>query len=269
MRIAIWNIEHLHPVAGKGAKPRTDTDYQAMAAVAARVGADVWLLQETGGVEAVERILPGRDWQIGAAPARRRDLRTNRCLQVAVAWRTGIRARTRNISPTGTWTSERHAIELTIDTIRILAVHLKAGCADGPLRAILAGHLKACPLQWLQHRAILSWLRRPGPRIAAGDFNRRLSTEIVTGRGPGARYLRGSCLVVPTTRADADDGACPNEPVDHIVLGPNAAQRWNPLPATEHAMSPSLRLSDHRPISFDYIETKQETWNPRNESDKP
>ena len=256
MRIAIWNVEHLHPVSGKGAKPRADADYRAMAAVATRVEADVWLLQETGGVEAVERILPGGDWRIEAAPARGRDIGTNRCLQVAAAWRTGIKVQTRQVRLAGAWTGERQAMELVIDSLRILVVHLKARCPDGPLSAVLARQARACPLQWLQHRAILAWLQGCGPRIAAGDFNRRLSKETVTGRGPGARYLRGRCLVVPIIPVRADDGASSNQPVDHFVLGPGLARSWNASWATEHVMHPGLVLSDHRPMTLDYSETE-------------
>ena len=56
LRIAAWNIEHLTAELGAGCAPRGEEGLDLVSEYIAQVDADIWLLQEIDGVEALERV---------------------------------------------------------------------------------------------------------------------------------------------------------------------------------------------------------------------
>lgn len=70
LRIASWNIEHLAAETGRGCQPRSEADFQRVRAVIAQVNADIWLLQEIEGEDALARIF---DRSVGRKAQARRE----------------------------------------------------------------------------------------------------------------------------------------------------------------------------------------------------
>ncbi len=90
LKIMSWNIANLHHESGiplrHRATARLDQDYEALAAIAAELDADIALLQEVGSLRALERIFPATDYHLSisarytagdeAKPADQRDIYT-------------------------------------------------------------------------------------------------------------------------------------------------------------------------------------------------
>lgn len=62
VRIASWNIEHLVTENDRGCRPRNYGDFQRVRDVIEQVDADVWLLQEIEGVDALARVFDPEEW---------------------------------------------------------------------------------------------------------------------------------------------------------------------------------------------------------------
>jgi endonuclease/exonuclease/phosphatase family metal-dependent hydrolase len=139
--------------------------------------------------------------------------------------------------------------------LRLLSVHLNAGCRDEPL---LQSPPPDCEGIAQQARIIAGWVearRREGVAFAVlGDFNRRISTRddllrIVEAGTPLARPTAGFSS---PCWSDARGG---RPFVSHILPGGPAAQ-WvvpesmNVLVYAERDRSYRERLSDHCPVSI-------------------
>ena len=141
IRFASWNIEHLAEENGTGCVPRHDSDYLKLQEFAIGLNADVVALQEVENLAAVARIFPENNWNIilSMRPASR----TYSCRgsgsestqqRVAIAIRKGLTYK-------NLWSFEELAIKREglrygvqirilgeIDTVDVMAVHLKSGC---------------------------------------------------------------------------------------------------------------------------------------------
>ena len=253
MRLATWNLEHLATEVGMGPKPRTLQGWTHLAGIAGEVGAQIWLLQEVDSEAAVARVLPEAEWSVIVAPCRWRDRKRAVALRTAIAVnkRGGGRQRlrwthSRRLGPR--WMGGRLCVEVGIaingETVRILCVHLKAGCWSKDLSRILRNPDLSCPMQWTQQAAVRRWLQGDGLRIAGGDFNREMAEPTDAMRRRVER-ARGSVVAATEDRTGGEGR------IDHWVLNAPAARSWTKVVAHVHTMAPHPENPDHTPVSIE------------------
>lgn len=188
LRIASWNMEHLAEQDGAGCRPRTEADYAAMRAYAESLDADVIAFQEVESAAAAARVFDparyvivietrsgsGRRSPCRGAPeqmltrqavgfAISRDLRFERAADL-----TALQLDDPDL---------RSGVDVTLlpdgaAPLRLLAVHLKSGCAGAATGDDCAVLFRQTPIveSWIDARAA------SGQRFAVvGDFNRRLA----------------------------------------------------------------------------------------------
>ena len=258
LKVATWNMEWLtqRPAGGPDlpddAAPKRDDDVSTLARYAARLDATVAALEEVDTADLVARIFP---------PDRYRVLITQDPVvqKVALAVRRGIPIERHpdltalDVARPG----RRHLrsgldVTLTLDgrPVRLLAVHLKSGCWEGPLQ----GSTKdACIDLAAQLPVLQAWIaarRREGvPFLVLGDFNRRLKA--------GDALLAGLDAAAPLAVATAGH-ASPcwggEDFIDQILAGGPARQWLQPaslrvLVYRETDPAAKERLSDHCPVS--------------------
>ena len=263
IRLATWNIAWLtlkpagHPDLPRDIRARTPEDFRLLRGYAERLDADIVAIQEIDGEAAAARVFDPSRYVIHLTDetdtqrpgfAVRRTLRMIRNPDLAEL---DIRAGARR--------SLRRGADITVETpqgtrLRLLSVHLNAGCRDEPL---LQSPPPDCEGIAQQARIIAGWVearRREGIAFAVlGDFNRRISTRddllrIVEAGTPLARPTAGFSS---PCWSDARGG---RPFVSHILPGGPAAQ-WvvpesmNVLVYAERDRSYRERLSDHCPVS--------------------
>lgn len=188
LTLASWNMEHLAERNGTGCRPRTDADYAAMRAYAEALQADVIAFQEVESRAAAERVFdPARytvviEDRVGSG--RNGACRGHPDLTIQ-AQRTGFAIRkdlafTRQPDLTDLQVGSadlRSGVDVVVRPagaapMRLLSVHLKAGCNAG-------NRNEACPTFFQQVPVLERWIdqRAAEPlRFAVlGDFNRRLA----------------------------------------------------------------------------------------------
>ncbi len=261
VKLATWNIAWLttrpanDPMLPRGLSPRQPGDWDLLAAYARRLEADIIALQEVDGEEAVHRILPARDWQVFLA-------RENDIQRSGFAIRRALRA-TQNedlaeldLIPHARFSLRRGAdVTVTLpggQPLRLLSVHLNAGCREGPLDAARG---RECDALARQSAILAEWTRerrREGtPFAILGDFNRRMDHARDEMSAALAPMLRATEGVSNPCWADARGG---RPFISHILLF-GEAQRWlvpgslRVMTYAERAPEMRDRLSDHCPVS--------------------
>jgi endonuclease/exonuclease/phosphatase family metal-dependent hydrolase len=206
MRVATWNVEWLDGREGRGVRPRSASDYAALAAVVSGVEADVWSFQEVLDETAVRRLV-GPDWTV-YVESRRADQR------VAMAVRPGLTATFSEVEDISVGRRGlRRGVVATVDGVDILGIHLKAGCQWDPL-----DRGDDCVTVGRQLEEVEEWLDgRTGTAVVIGDWNRQL-----TGRDAGWLNLNDGTpvpLVAPLLDASDDcPGSRHRHPIDHAVV---------------------------------------------------
>lgn len=263
IKLATWNIAWLtlkpanHPDLPPGLVPRRESDFALLRGYAARLDADIVALQEIDGEAAAARVFdPARyDFHLTAEAdiqrpgfAIRRSLRFLRNPDLAAL---DLRAGARR--------SLRRGADVTVtlpggQPLRLLSVHLNAGCREEPLETGAA----ECESLARQGRILGEWVaarRREGIAFAIlGDFNRRIGPgdgflRLVEGEEPLARPTAGfSSPCWATAR-----GGWPF--ISHILAGGPAREWIVPgslavLVYAERDRSFRDRLSDHCPVSI-------------------
>jgi exonuclease III len=221
---------------------RSRTDFAAMRRIAERISADVIAVQEVESASLLSVLFPGAAICLSAGPGHQ---------QVGFVVRAGLAHECLpDIRALGTGGRQRHGAQLrlfpgTPAQTLLLAVHLKSGCAVGPLGTGTA----ACRTLARQLPMVADWLEdaeRQGHRaLVVGDFNRVAPLPLPV-PAPGQREA-GPCLVGQTYAA----------PIDHIVLGVllhdgNKRARSRRIPFLPEE-SDRYRLSDHCPIVMDIV----------------
>lgn len=261
LRIAAWNIEHLAAVPELGCFPRDDAGYALVADVISRVDADVWLLQEIDGVEALERVF-GTGWSFhveeregsGQYPlCRGRDDGSRlRAQNTAIAIRDTIpHERLPDFTELDVNGSGRmrHGVALTLlegEPIDIMSVHLASGCHQGDTSNV-------CPTLFGQAEVLENWIdtRSAAGRavIVGGDFNRRFEMDddqvwIGLNYGdPYALHIAGAGI-----RPQCDPRY--TQFIDFILLNEHAASFKVTGSFAETTFFDGMRASDHCPISI-------------------
>jgi hypothetical protein len=235
-------------------------DLDALARYAARLAPDVIALEGIASREAAARLFPPERYAFAFADvpppfglgfAVRRELTLTRHPDLAALDVYG---------PEAKW-HLRAGADVTVagpglPPLRLLAVHLKAGCRRG-LDA--GGGRAACRVLSAQLEEIARWIaarEREGAAFAVlGDFNLEANGRdgLLTALGPG-RELPGGGLLEPTARYASPCWG--GEPfVDRIVLG-GAARAWV-VPGSLHVLvyreterAARARLSSHCPVAL-------------------
>lgn len=256
LKVATWNMEWLtlrhagDPALPETVTPKGPEDRALLRRYARALDADVVALEEVDGPEAAAEIFPPDRYtlfftadhvvqRVGFAVKRGIAVVPNPDL-VALDVVPGARFRLRSGADI--------TLEFPTAKLRLLAVHLKAGCQQAPLD----GAGRSCETLRRQLAPLEGWVvqrREEGvPFIVLGDFNRRMD-------GPEALQA-GLLAAAPLLRVTAGR-ASPcwggNGFIDHIFLG-GAARAWM-VPDSMRVMvyrgKPEAmeHLSDHCPVS--------------------
>lgn len=266
LRLATWNIAWLttkpagHPDLPRDHRPRRSEDFALLQRYAELLDADVIAIQEIDGELAAARVFDSRRYQFVLTQERdiqrpgfaiRRSLRVTRHPDVL-----GL-----DLLPNARFSLRRGA-DVTVEVpdsplrIRLLSVHLKAGCREAPLAEARS---RDCDSLARQSDVLADWVaarREEGVAFAVlGDFNRRMrpGEEMLTRLEDAA----GGALARPTVGVASPcwataRGGTPF--VDHILLG-GPARDWlvpnslRVLVYRERAREFRDRLSDHCPVS--------------------
>jgi 5'-nucleotidase (lipoprotein e(P4) family) len=166
--------------------PRTPEDYASLRRYAAELDADIVALQEVDGPDAAEQVFPGYDFCF----SNRAHTQKN-----GFAIRRGLPHRCEpEYEPLSLGNAVRRGVVVTFfpgtaNEFRLMSVHLKSGCPQGPLTA--PG--RNCDLLSKQVAPLESWIEteaRAGRRFGVlGDFNRRFSIEQGSARDADGRQL--------------------------------------------------------------------------------
>ena len=258
LTLASWNMEHLAEANGSGCRPRTDADYAAMRAYADALAADVIALQEVESKAAAERVFDparytveieqrvgtGREGECGGSD--RAGLTVN-AQRTGFAIRKGL-AFDRQPDVTDLQAGNpdlRSGVDVIVRPVggkpmRLLSVHLKAGCSAGDRNDACAALFQQVPAmeRWIDARA------SEDLRFAVlGDFNRRL---VMPGDALWAEWDDGVPANADLARASGDRGARCNprykDFIDYIVLDRRAAAGQLDFDEKTFAAEP---LSDH------------------------
>lgn len=263
LKIATWNVAWFTLRGAddrdlpRDLPTRSETDFARLRAYATRLAADIVALQEVDGPEAAARLLDPREYEFHFPDER--DIQ-----RAGFAWRRGLQV-TRNPDLAGldlrphARFSLRRGADITLEVpggsrLRMLSVHLNAGCMEGPLDA----PRRECDSLGQQASVLAGWIaerRRDGiPFMILGDFNRRIArgdafVAVLEQHGPLLRANEG----VSNPCWAGDRGGRPF--IDHILLG-GAARGWmldGSLRVLLYAeRDPALRerISDHCPLSL-------------------
>jgi endonuclease/exonuclease/phosphatase family metal-dependent hydrolase len=263
IRLATWNIAWLtlkpagHPDLPRDIRARTPEDFRLLRGYAERLKPDIVAIQEIDGEAAAARVFDAALYTIHLTDetdtqrpgfAVRRTLRITRNPDLADL---DIRAGARR--------SLRRGADITVEMpdgtrLRLLSVHLNAGCREDPLER---NSPPECEGLARQAQIIARWVearRREGVAFAVlGDFNRRMVE-----RDDFLRIVEaGTPLAQPTAGFASPcwaDGRGGRPFISHFLAG-GPARDWiapnsmNVLVYAERDRSFRDRLSNHCPVS--------------------
>lgn len=283
LRIATWNLEWLiaprdfptlaqncSPPKGESNNPRsipcdvatdngrTDADFEALAAYARALDADIVSMQEVDGVAAAGRVFRTHSFCLSSRPGVQNN---GFAIRQGIPYRCG-----EEVVSLGLGGRVRYGVELVVypDTPRemhLLSVHLKSGCP----RQALDSRREACTMLARQIPELERWIdaqAATGHRFAVlGDFNRDLLAE----RGAGGLWDEindgepAGATLVTVVEGQAYTN-CTNTQnyqgyIDHVVLGSKLAA-WR-VPGSfvrltySDVDAASRKLSDHCPVGVD------------------
>jgi endonuclease/exonuclease/phosphatase family metal-dependent hydrolase len=258
--LATWNMEHLAEADGSGCRPRTDVDFAAMRDYVAGLNADVIALQEVESRAAAERVFDPAIYTV-LIEDRVGTNRRSECLGreglTINAQRTGFAIRKgipfeRQPDFTDIQLGNpdlRSSVDLIVRPrggrpIRLLSVHLKAGCSSGDRHDACQVFFQQVPVmeRWINDRANERF------RFAVmGDFNRRLAMPNDT---VWAEWDDASPPNADLALASGDRSAACNpryrDFIDFIVLDRRATADFRGF---EEKTFAGERLSDHCAVS--------------------
>ena len=253
LRLASWNIAWLAARDRDGAVPRREDDYARLRRYALRLDPDVVALQESEGVAAARRVFDPERYDFAFAAG------GGSAQRAGFAWKRTLRVtRHPDVMALALSGKSRAGADITVHAprgdLRLLSIHLKAGCPAGRLDGTDA----ACRLLAEQGRALEAWVdaraRDRQPFAVLGDFNRRFS-------GRDSFWIDLDDADPPEADLhDAGFGARPpcwngryRQYIDHIVLSRTAAGWLVPGSFSQQVYDPAdapweAVLSDHCPI---------------------
>jgi len=263
LKLATWNMAWLtlrptgDPDLPRSLTVRNPGDMDLLARYATRLDADVVALQEVDGPEAAAKVFdPGR--YAFFFPAEQDIQRTGFAVRRALRVVQNPDLDALDLRPRARF-SLRRGTDITIESgaarLRLLSVHLDAGCRDAPL----ATPGRDCESLARQAAILGGWVaerQREGIAFAIlGDFNRAMA-------GPEDDVFRAIATAGPLRRPTEGvsdpcwaGGRGPRRFIDHILLG-GPAPAWlvpdslRVLVYAERDPAWRERLSDHCPLSL-------------------
>jgi endonuclease/exonuclease/phosphatase family metal-dependent hydrolase len=257
LKIATWNLNWFtarpagDPDLPADVHPRAPEDFARLAAYAARLDADVVALEEVDGPEMAARLFPPDRYRLHFT-------QDHVIQRVGLAIRRGI-AFTANpdLTALDPYPEARFRLrsgaDVTLDLpggpLRLLAVHLKTGCAE----EALISHRRACETLRAQIPALAGWVATRQAEHAAflvlGDFNRVMPPD-----DPLLARLEAAGPLTLATAGHASPCWGGDNFIDQIIAG-GAARSWmdaaslRVLVYRETGEDWKDRLSDHCPVS--------------------
>lgn len=253
LKVATWNIKHLRDGIGEGKNPRGHADFERLARYAEILNADVIAFQEVENLKAARKVFDPVKYQL-FIEHHDHPLRTGFAVRKGVSVVRNPDFRALNVTgdiPQGT------DITITIDKkqIRLLSIHLKAGCWGRPL----SHGSRACKILKRQAPVLESWIDARAaegvPFIILGDWNRRFDrsgddfwTQIDDGKPQNADLWRIT---------EGESQLCWDREfkyfIDHIVFDRSSARWIKPYTfeqiVFQEGTSLRKKLSDHCPIA--------------------
>lgn len=258
LTLVAWNIAWLtarppgHPDLPRELIPRGPADYAVLQRIATDLDADIIAFQEVDGPLAAARVFDATRYAFffpqeqdvqRAGFAVRRTLRATQNPDLAEL----------DLRPAARFSLRRGA-DITVEAggqrLRLLSIHLRAGCADGRL----AGRSATCEELLRQGGYLAGWIaarRAAGEAfVIAGDFNRRLDRN-----DPLFALLAAEAPLTLATDGQRDScWGADRVAIDHILAG-GAARAWLDARSVRMVALPQAHpngrdtLSDHCPIS--------------------
>lgn len=256
LKLAAWNLSWLTQRPAGGAdlppdvRPKRDADIATLAAYARRLNADVVAFSEVDGPEIAARVFPPDRWQIhitqdqvvqraGFAVANGFQVTDNPDLTAL------------DVYPDARF-HLRSAADITLHVdgtdLRLLAVHLKSGCAHERLPSPAN---PACVTLLRQVVPLRDWIAARGEAgfVVMGDFNRWMEgDDFLTRLAPQGALLRPDAHLFNPCWGGSGF-------LDHLLAG-GAARRWlnaGSLRVLRYDETDPVmrgRLSDHCPVSI-------------------
>jgi endonuclease/exonuclease/phosphatase family metal-dependent hydrolase len=254
LKLATWNLEWLSSRLEAGVVKRRQEDYDRLAKYADRLDADIVAFQEVDGEAAARRVFSPERYAFHVAGDRnvqrtgfayKRDLAVVRHPDY------------RELDVGGLRVGADLGVRFANRDLRLLAVHLKSGCFDGPLTKPSS----SCEKLAAQLPKLEAWIDARAadqvPFAVLGDFNRRLFA------GPNEPFWAELDDAEPpesdlSSPAMGHGAACWGAKfphfISHIVLGKSAGLLLKPGSFTEHAYDAADApkkgvISDHCALS--------------------
>jgi endonuclease/exonuclease/phosphatase family metal-dependent hydrolase len=258
LTLVAWNIAWLtakppgHPDLPQNLIRRGPADYAVLQRIATSLDADIIAFQEVDGPLAAARVFDATRYAF-FFPQEQDTQRAGFAVRRGLAVTQNPDLAELDLRP-GARFSLRRGVDITIESagrrLRLLSLHLRAGCVEGRL----AGRSAQCEDLLRQGGHLASWIaarQAAGEAfVIAGDFNRRLE-----GNDHFLVLLQNEARLTRATDGHRDRCWGTDRPfIDHIIAG-GAARDWLdprsfrmvPLPGS-HPAGPDT-LSDHCPIS--------------------
>ncbi|WP_395370264.1 endonuclease/exonuclease/phosphatase family protein [Komagataeibacter diospyri] len=258
LRLSTWNLEWLttrpqgDPALPPDVTPRTPAELDRLAHYASRLAPDIAALEEIDTPDLAARLFPTPRYRIimssdhvvqKVALAVRADLAVVRHADVTAL----------DVYPPSAPHHLRAGLDLTIgqgtDSLRVLVVHLKAGCRDSQPIA----RKPACQTLMRQIAIVQDWIMERQDEgeafVVMGDFNRLLAPD-----DPAWWALSGNGPLALATAGHASPCAQGNYFIDHIIAGGPAREWLQPdslrvMLYRQNGQDDTTRLSDHCPVS--------------------
>lgn len=259
IKLATWNLDWLttrppgDPALPADVTPKRAEDIAALRAIAGRLDADVIAIEEVDGGQAAASVFPPERYAVF--------MTEDQVVQrVGFAVRRGLHVTPHpdlaalDVYPPTARAHLRSGADITLDLpggqLRLLALHLKAGCRSDPLGE---SRRPACRVLAAQARVLQSWIAaRAGAGeafVVIGDFNRRVEAD-----DDFTATLAGATPLTEATAGRASPCWGGEAFIDRILLG-GAARRWlepeslRVLVYHDADRDARRRLSDHCPVS--------------------
>lgn len=252
LRVMSWNVKYLRDNQAK--TKRTPADYAQLQKYVAMAQPDIVALQEIENTNAAHRVFDRRGWHVECAFARNVQ---RVCFAVrrdrGITWQ-----RHPDVAAINTTGTLRDGLDITFAAggveLRILNVHLKAGCKG--TRDLFTSVGDACTKLRSQVEPLTQWVaaraREATPFLVVGDFNR----ELLHPQDQMWPQLAGHLRNVAVGHTPKCWGGEKPEYIDHILVDPRAAGYVVPGSFFELEYSPTQQLdtaSDHCPITVDFL----------------
>lgn len=263
-KLSTWNIAWLtlrpadDDMLPRDLARRIPADFTRLQGYARRLEADVVALQEVDGPEAAARVFNPRDY-VFFFPTENDVQRTGFAVRRTLRATQNPDLAELDVAPQARF-SHRRGTDITVEAqgqrLRLLSIHLAAGCQSGPLEAERG---RQCSNLVRQSRVLAAWVaarEREGVAFAVlGDFNRRMDhpRDEMTARLAQAAPLHRATAGTSDPCWAGPRGGRPF--ISHILLG-GPAQSWM-VPSSLRVMVYAERdrrlrdrISDHCPISI-------------------